>query len=96
MNSYEILGVSQNTSISEIKEAFRKKAKKCHPDKGGDNNAFILLKETYEKIIKEKREETQSDLTNTVISIFNHHYLLKRFFALFNNEIPGSNYHCKI
>lgn len=96
MNSYEIFGVSQSASTSEIKETFRKKAKKCHPDKGGDNNAFILLKEAYEKIIKEKKEEPQHNLTSAMAYIAKHHYLLRRFFTLFNGEVPGSNYHCKV
>lgn len=96
MNSYEILGVSRNASIFEIKKTFRKKAKKCHPDKGGNNNAFILLKEAYKKVMKKKEKETQSDLTGVMAGIFNRHYLLRRFFTLLNDEVPGSNYHCKI
>jgi DnaJ family protein A protein 2 len=37
---YEILGVDKDASFDQIKKAYRKKAIKMHPDKGGDPAAF--------------------------------------------------------
>jgi len=93
MNSYEILGVLRDDSMSKVKEAFRKKVKKCHPDKGGDINTFILLKEAYEKIIKERKEEPQNDNNNVMADLLNYHYLLKRFITLLNDDLFENKYH---
>lgn len=46
---YEILGVAKNASQDDIKKAFRKKAKECHPDTNSHNpEAEALFKELGE------------------------------------------------
>lgn len=50
---YEILGVSRNASIDEIKKAYRKKALEWHPDRHKED------KETAEKRFKEINEAYQ-------------------------------------
>jgi len=45
---YEVLGVSKNATDSEIKSAFRKLAKKYHPDVSKEENAAELFKECQE------------------------------------------------
>lgn len=45
---YEVLGVSKNASQSEIKSAFRKLAKKYHPDVSKEENAAEKFKEAQE------------------------------------------------
>ncbi len=50
-----ILEVSRDSGILEIKKAFRKKAKKFHPDLNKDSGAqenFILVNEAYEFLMK--------------------------------------------
>ena len=48
---YEILGVSHDASVAEIKHAYRKKAKLLHPDvTKGDSRAFQELKDAYETL----------------------------------------------
>ena len=54
---YAILGISSNASQSEIKSAFREKAKKLHPDiqnsksdKEEQNAKFLELKNAYEQL----------------------------------------------
>jgi len=44
---YEILGVTRNADIKQIKLMYRLKARELHPDKGGDPEAFKKLAEAY-------------------------------------------------
>jgi DnaJ family protein A protein 2 len=46
---YEALGVPQNATGDEIKKAFRKKAMKDHPDKGGDPEKVVYQNISYHK-----------------------------------------------
>lgn len=45
---YELLGVSKDASESQIKKAYRMRALKEHPDKGGDPEKFKELTRAYE------------------------------------------------
>lgn len=45
---YEVLGVDKNATDAEIKSAFRKLAKKYHPDVSKEENAAELFKEAQE------------------------------------------------
>lgn len=56
-NYYEILGVSTKASSSDIKKAFRKLAKKYHPDVNSDPQSLELfqkINEAYEVLSDEK------------------------------------------
>lgn len=54
---YDFLGVSKTASQDEIKKAFRKKALKEHPDKGGDPEKFKDISIAYETLSDpEKRQ----------------------------------------
>jgi molecular chaperone DnaJ len=57
-NYYDILGVKKDASAAEIKKAFRKLARKHHPDAGGDEEKFKELNSAYEVLSDpEKRSE---------------------------------------
>lgn len=54
---YKTLGVPRTASADEIKKAFRKLARKHHPDAGGDEAKFKELNEAYEVLSDEKKRE---------------------------------------
>ena len=60
---YEVLGVSKNASEDEIKSAFRKLAKKYHPDINKDPDAPNKFKEAQEAyaVLSDKQKRSQYD-----------------------------------
>ena len=63
-NAHKILGVKANADIDEIKRAFRRAAKRLHPDVAGGNAAsteqFLDLKKAYEALLE--RRKTAAEL----------------------------------
>ncbi len=58
---YEVLGVTQNASTGEIGAAYRKLAKKFHPDtETGDPKKFQRVQQAYE-VLKDKSEREVYD-----------------------------------
>lgn len=60
---YEVLGVSKNASQDEIKSAFRKLAKKYHPDISKEENAEEKFKEVQEaySVLSDENKRRQYD-----------------------------------
>lgn len=84
---YKILGVKKSASADEVRKAYRKKAKECHPDmKNGNPERFALVKKSYDILSDEERrrkydatgdetekqpENTFSDAMNVVAAMLN-------------------------
>ncbi|GAB3588117.1 DnaJ domain-containing protein [Amycolatopsis endophytica] len=48
---YDLLGVDRRASTTEIKSAYRQKARLAHPDAGGSPDEFQALRQAYEVLI---------------------------------------------
>ena len=67
MDPYQILGVTPNAGLKEIKQAFRKRASILHPDVNSSPTAhedFIDLTEAYENLLREKTGNIFNNSTN--------------------------------
>ena len=53
--AYALLDVQPGASQTQIKRAYRQKARALHPDKGGDEAAMKRLNEAYQKLLAPKK-----------------------------------------
>ena len=59
---YSILGLGNKCGIEEIKTAYRRLAKKHHPDIGGDPDLFRDIQDAYEILSDPSRRKEYDDL----------------------------------
>ncbi len=52
-----ILGIKSGASKKQLKRAYRKLAMKHHPDKGGNQEEFIILKQAYDLLVEQGTAE---------------------------------------
>lgn len=48
--AYETLGLEPGADLAAVRRAYRERAKETHPDLGGDPEAFIEVREAYERL----------------------------------------------
>ena len=59
-NYYDTLGIKKDASADEVKKAFRRLARKHHPDAGGDEEKFKEINEAYE-VLSDAEKRSQYD-----------------------------------
>ena len=94
INPYMVLGVSNDTNDEEIKQEYKRKALKYHPDKIKDESKrkryetkFKLIKDAYEEIVKQRQQPT------TVSQTFNNqqNFGVSPFTTLFQDVFQRMN-----
>lgn len=59
---YIILGIGPDASLEQVKTAYRRKAKRCHPDHSGEGSEpFLALQEAYEVLGDPDRRQAYDD-----------------------------------
>lgn len=53
--AYMVLGLPQTASVEEVKRNYKRLAVVFHPDKGGYQEAMVLLNQAYEVISRKKK-----------------------------------------
>jgi curved DNA-binding protein CbpA len=73
---YAVLGVGHSASQKEIQQAFRKLARKFHPDVSSDPDAVEKFKELVEAYRTLKAPDSRDDYDAKIISQFCRSYLI--------------------
>lgn len=60
---YDVLGVSPDADMDEIRAAYRRLLKRHHPDQGGSRDQFLRIKRAYETVVGEHPDEWAGDGT---------------------------------
>ena len=55
MTPFQILGLPEDASHSDVKQAFRRLAALHHPDRGGSAEMFTKIRRAYEQALKPRR-----------------------------------------
>jgi hypothetical protein len=53
VQALNLLELSSGFSLAELKKAYRIKALQMHPDRGGDQQQFILLTQAYQQLLQQ-------------------------------------------
>lgn len=105
---YDVLGVSKSATDEEIKTAYRKLAKRHHPDKGGDKNKFQEIQKAYETLSDPNKkgdynnsfsQQPFSDIFHFEHSFFKYHNkpnIIKKNDHIYNCHITLKDVHTGI
>lgn len=93
INPYETLGVKDSDTKEQIKNAYRKKSKKAHPDAGGDPKEFDTINQAYRLLVNDEsraRYDSGEDPEKILNSKFKRDAEIEKLIAdMFLNLVQG-------
>lgn len=87
-NYYNILGVTNQATPDQIKQAYRKLASQHHPDKGGDTAKFQEIQEAY-AVLSDASKRHQYDNPMPQFSQSNRPFDFDAIFNIFGADLRG-------
>jgi DnaJ-class molecular chaperone len=86
-NLYEILEIQKDSSINDIKKAYKNKVKIHHPDKGGNPENFNNIKNAYDILSDPKTRKIYDEQGMKGFDREN----MPDFYDIFNQDIFGQD-----
>jgi curved DNA-binding protein len=90
MDYYSILGVKENATQEEIKQAYKKLAMKHHPDRGGDTKYFQEISQAYDTL-SDKDKRSQYDAEKNGLNSGQFRFTTDNPFEPFGSMFGGQN-----
>ena len=82
ISALKIFKLSENYTVDELKNEYRKLALETHPDKGGDKSLFFIVTNAYKTLLKSVKKRTKQ---NTFLDLKNS------FLEFEEQRIPTKN-----
>ena len=92
INPYEILGVTKNFTIEELKDKYKRVAKRVHPDRGGSQQLFNLVTLAYKKLVEEYKLKRINKQFNELKTDFSNYSDLQNNTQMRNSEFSKKQY----
>lgn len=88
---YQILGIDRTASAAEIKSAYRKLAKKYHPDLGGNPEKFKEINEAHD-ILSDPVKKAQFDMGGNMHNHYSEYGYTHRHYTNFEDVFHSSDF----
>tara|TARA_B100000900_G_C20601980_1_gene726041 strand:+ start:693 stop:1574 length:882 start_codon:yes stop_codon:yes gene_type:complete len=92
INPYEILGVTKNFTIEELKDKYKRVAKRVHPDRGGSQQLFNLVTLAYKKLVEEYKLKKINKQFNELKTDFSNYTDSQNNTQMRNSEFSKKQY----
>ena len=82
INPYNLLGVTINSSIKDIRKSYYKLSLICHPDKGGNKDDMNIIHNAYLYVINQIEFSEEKDTLENIENNF------KNFYNINKSDLP--------